>query len=84
MMAKIIEQYNIFKSALLRWLTYVILAVGPVFLVMAKEMTRDSRAQMDWFDWLVFIVSVVILPTASVTRAFIDKTMSNIDSKSKN
>lgn len=57
-MAKIIEQYNIFKSALLRWLTYVILAVGPVFLVMAKEMTRDSRAQMDWFDWLVFIVSV--------------------------
>lgn len=83
-MAKIIEQYNIFKSALLRWLTYVILAIGPVFLVMAKEMTKSSRAQMDWFDWLVFIVSVVILPTASVTRAFIDKTMSNIDTKSKN
>lgn len=82
-MARLIQQYNIFKSAILRWITYVILAVGPAFLLAAKTMTKQIRNDMDYFEWIVFIVGVIILPTASVTRAFIDKTLSKIGESNK-
>lgn len=78
-MSLLIRQYNIFKSAFLRWFTYVILAVGPALLLASKTMTKEVRAEMDTFEWIIFIVGVIILPTASVTRAFIDKTMSKLD-----